>query len=205
MTATYVGSLTVGECIPVAVSARAKLDGAVALAGSLRAALDAALAIELPSLQARLEGLLALQASLNVTPPSLGASLEAAIKLVGALEASLELGLPGVDFQLAAVAALIAQLQVDLGSLQAHASLSAAAELEIEAFLDFSAQLLVQLGQPGVHLYTVTGDASDAGPDLAAVLGSGPPGTLPTDQVAGWLLIASDGGTIAVLEAVLGG
>jgi len=171
---THLGSLTLGQCVPLAARASASIAASVAFV--------------LPSLTAKLEGLLALQASLTLTPPSLAANLQAAIDLVAALEASVALGLPGVDFQLAAVAAVIAQVQADLGAIGVEAS--------------FQVELDIILGTPGVHAYFYTGRADQLGPELANATTGGFPGGRASDECVAWVFAASDGGAIAAARQV---
>lgn len=105
-TYTYLGSLTLGGCVPLAALAQAEL--------------SASLAIQLPALEAQIAGILAVQASLTVSLPSLEASVAAAASLLASLQG------PTVSIDLAAVAAVLAELQASLGALQASLAASAA-------------------------------------------------------------------------------
>jgi len=170
----YVGSLTLGQCVPIAVRASASIAASVAFV--------------LPSLSAKLAGLLALQASLTLTPPSLTGNLQAALNLVSSLQASIGLGLPGVDFQLAAVAAALAEVQAQLAAIGVQAT--------------FQAELDVILGTPGLHAWAYTGDADQLGPEFTAATSDGFPGGQGSDQAVAWIFAASDGGAIDAARQV---
>jgi hypothetical protein len=174
VTANRVGELTIGGCVPLALAAKAQL--------------DLALGVELPSLQARLAGLLALQARLSLTPPSLAASLDLALKLVAALQASIALGLPGISFQLQAAAALIAQIELDLGKLQGSAA--------------FAASLGLLLGAPGVFAYVYHGQVGHVGSELQTEINAAPPGGSPIAQADALLLLTAMPATWTSMEAV---
>lgn len=152
-TLTFIGSQTIGEVCPFAVSA-----------------LTGAFAVILPKLQAQLAGVLALQASLTVTPPTLAANIDVATKLLAALNASVSLGLPGVSFQLQAVAALIAKLQLDIGALI------------------FPPLFLVG----GIDLYAYDGRVSEMGGAITASLAVGLPGGTPANGSCNALLMIAE-------------
>jgi len=76
MTATLVGQVSIGQCVPTTAS----------LVGA-----------SLTQLQAQLVGAIAAQAHIAITPPTLATSLTAALALVESLKASIALGLPGVN------------------------------------------------------------------------------------------------------------
>lgn len=159
------GQLTLGACVP----------SAVALVG----ALDASIGIELPSIEAKLAGALAVQASVAITPPTLEVQLDAALALVAQLQASIALGLPGISLDVSAMVAIIAELQASLGALQANLALGLAIGL--------------QLGTPGIWLYHVQGDPVD-------IIPGGIPGV--SGSVEGVILLAADAGAIDAIRAV---
>ncbi len=144
MTAYYLGGFTVGECLPIAVTAKAGIDASVR--------------IVLPSLEAKLAGALEVQAAITVSPPTLAVQLQAAIDLAAELQASIDLGLPGISVDLAAMASIIAEIQVELGSIQAQVALSAS--------------LGVTLGGAGVHLISQEGTLGSFGSDVGTAAGS---------------------------------
>jgi hypothetical protein len=172
MSAEIVGEYTVGECIPIGVAAKA--------------ALDVSLGLQLPELQAKLAGLLEIQASLTLTPPSLAASLSAALALVASLEASIALGLPSASIDLSVIAGIIAELNIFLGQLNAQLALS----------LGFG----VTFGTPGVHLLKAEGPIEDIGSELAPLIqslaGSGATGHA-------LVLVATEPGVWAALQQAL--
>lgn len=166
MTVQHLGALTVGACVPLALSATAQATAGINAA--------------LPDLQARAAGLVQLAASLTLTPPSLAASLTAALDLVASLEAAVTLGLPGVDFQAAGVAELLLTLEAQIGALEASLSLIASIE--------------ATLGTAGIHLYSLSGEAASVGQEVSAALSSGlPSGGGSSLGVVGVLLLAGAG------------
>lgn len=171
---TSMGQLTLGDSVPVALSASAELAASVNLM--------------LPEVNAKIAGLVALQASLTLTPPSLAGNLQVALDLVASLQASLSLGLPGLDFQLTAVAALLAELNVFLGALLAK--------------LDLALSLQATLGTPGIFAYQYIGPVGTAGNELQVRLAGGLPGGSPADTCYGWFFIATDAGAINAAKGV---
>jgi hypothetical protein len=168
MTTTFEGRLTLGECIPAAAAAQVNL-GAV-------------LASSMPDVEARIGGLLAIQAR---PPPALADLIAAVQQLLAALQALAAAPFP----DLAATAAALADLQATLGQLQ--------------AFLALNVELGALLGTAGIYYYLFAGRATEVGPELASLLAVGLPG-VPIDQrIAGAVLLAADGGAIAALQAVL--
>jgi hypothetical protein len=105
VTATLVGSYTLGECIPLAAGAQLSLQA------------------QLPALAAQVSGALAAQAAVTLQPPTLAADLQAALGLVAQLEAAIALGLPSVTLDLALMASIVADLQASLGALNAQLGL----------------------------------------------------------------------------------
>jgi len=103
VTVEYLGSLTMGECVPMGVLAQVKL--------------TASLQLKLGELQAKLAALLALQVQLQVQLPSITAALD--------IVASLQISPPSLNLQISAVLALIAEIQVELASIQADLAFSA--------------------------------------------------------------------------------
>jgi len=147
---------------------------------SLGAALPAAATLRgaaVSGLQAQIDGLIAAQARLTTTPPSLTANLAIAQQIVAGIQAAIAVGVPGVDFQLSAIAAARAALEVQL------------------AALDFG------LSAGGVSVYLYTGRASDMGSALGAAIGNGPPGSLP-GALSGAVVLAA---TAPAAKAALGG
>lgn len=173
MTVTYEGKLTLGECIPTALEANAQLSANVGL--------------QLPELQAKIAGALEAQARLTLQPPTVSAQLTTLANLAASLQASV--AFPPPQAQLSAVAALVAELQASLGQLQAS--------------IAFSAGFAASLGAPGVHFYSFGGRPDELGDEIGAQLSSGLPGGNPSEQSKAIVLIASDGGAIAAMEAVL--
>jgi hypothetical protein len=196
----HLGSLTLGNCVPIAGRAKVELDAALAAGLAASARLEADVGLVLPSLNAKLAAALKLQASLVLTPPSLTAQLEAALKLVAALEAAISLGLPGLSFQLAAVAKLIAQIQADIGHFNASISFAAEIKALLEASVDFSLDLGLLLGTPGIHAYQYTGAVRDLGDELAAATENGFPEGNGGDGCVAWIFAASDGGAMAAAQ-----
>ena len=104
MTMSYMGSLTLGQAIPMAATAALELDTSIGLV--------------LPDVQARVTGLLAL----SIAPaPSLQALIDSATAMLAALNALLVAPLPDAD----ATAAALLELQTTLGALTASLGFSA--------------------------------------------------------------------------------
>ena len=93
---TLIGSLTVGACVPIAVTANAAL---------------------LPQLQAQVDGLIAAAAQLSVTMPGIEATLAAVAALQAAVQAAF--ALPSATLTLEAIAAIQAQLEASLAAILA--------------------------------------------------------------------------------------
>jgi hypothetical protein len=193
---TNLGSLTIGQCVPLLAAASGHLDASIVIGSRASAELSLKIGPVLASLNAKLASAIKLQTSLTVTPPSLTAQLDAAQKLVVALQAAISLGLPGVSFQLAAVAKLIASIQADLAALALDVDYAALLAIEV----DFAADLAIVLGTPGLHAYAYTGAVSDLGDELAAATETGFPGGRGSDSCAAVVFAASDGGAIEAMR-----
>ena len=145
MTATYLGSLTIGDALPGAA--------AVSLAGA------AGISAALPDILARLAALQAFAPS----PVSFTAQLALAQQMVTSIELSISLGVPApsIAAQIAAIAALIASLLATVSSIN----------VQLDLIADFQALL----GAAGVHgvayVGTVGGFASDVSSALSGVPG----------------------------------
>lgn len=133
---TSLGEATLGNVVPIALSATA--------------AATASLNLQLPEINAKLAALLQLQARVAITPPSIAGSIDVLVGLVANLNLALSLGLPSISVDLSAVAAVIAQLSASLGSLNAQLGLV----LGIEA----------TLGGASVHLLRYEGTVDGLAP-----------------------------------------
>jgi hypothetical protein len=102
------------------------------------------------------------------------------VNVIGALEAALAVALPSVIIDGSAFGAVIAELQSTLGTLQLN--------------VDLGAAIAAQLGVPGVWLYSVQGAAED-------IIPGGIPGV--SAPVQGVILLASDAGAIAAIQAIM--
>jgi hypothetical protein len=144
MTATYLGSLTVGGAMP----------GAAALAAAGAAGINAAL----PDLLERLENLLAF----TPQPIDLTTQLANAQAIVTGIQATITLGLPApsIATQLAALAALIASLQAQISGIQA----------QLAVVVGFQGLL----GAAGLHAIAFDGHVGDFGAEVSAQLASVP-------------------------------
>lgn len=170
MTATLIGTRSIGQCLPIAVSANATA--------------KASLNLQLPSVQAELQGALDVQAEVTVNPPTLATSLQAALGLVAQLEASIALGLPSASIDLSVVAGIVAKLQAKLGSINAQLSATAALDLILG-------------GAAGVHVITADAALDDLGSDIQSVAGGVATGST---RVRGVLLLATTDEVWALLE-----
>lgn len=156
MSLTYLGSLTVGVINP---------------------GLLLALASALPRIQAALDGAAAAIASLNVTPPTIAASLSLAQTLAADIQAAIALGVevPSLSVQVNALLALQAALNIELGALG------------------------FDLGAAGIHAYAYDGLANGLGPALPASF----PGGSELDHVNALVLATSVPASWVALAAVL--
>ncbi len=173
MSVDYLGSLTIGNSVP--------------LAAALNANLDASLALVLPSLNARVAGLVQLSINLGITAPSIVASLDVATKLLASLTSSVSLGLPGVNFQVAAIANLLAQLELDLGALNVSAAFSVSAALT--------------LGTAGCHAWAAVSTSAAIGGEIDDALAGGVPGADPSDSAFGWFFVGTLPSAITGMQA----
>ena len=168
---TSYGFVTIGQCVPMALTASASLSASIGLA--------------LPELTGKLAGFLNVQAALSIGLPSLSANIDAIAKV--ALSLSLAIEGPTVTLQLSAIAGLIAELQFSLGQL--HAQLS------------FSLGFAVALGTAGIAAYGYDGPVSGLGSAVSAATSSGLPGGNPTDQAHAVILLATDPAAASALAS----
>lgn len=172
MTVQLHGSQTLGQAVPLAATA----------AATATVALTQAMA----PLQARVTGLLSLQVSLALTPPSFADAIAKAQALIQALIAAAALPLPSVDVQAAGVAALLLELGAQLAALEA--SLSLVAEMP--------------LSTPGIYAYSMSGPIAPTANELSSLLSGGlPEQDDPQQPVVGVLLLAA-GANVAATAAL---
>lgn len=126
MTAQLVGNVSIGQCVPTTASL---------------------VAAAVADFQAKLQGALAIQAAIAITPPTLAASLAAALDLVASLQAAIAIGLPGVEIDLSAMLAVIADLNASLAVLLG---------------------LNIVLGTAGVYVFTHNGAEQTYGAEMQA-------------------------------------
>lgn len=107
MTVQRIGDLSLAEAVPLLAAMASSLSVAVGFAQ--------------PELEAKLAGLGQVLAAIQVAPPDLEGTIEAAIAVVGQLEAAVS-G-PTVSLEIAAIVALIAELNVSLGQIALAAAL----------------------------------------------------------------------------------
>jgi hypothetical protein len=144
VTATYLGSVTIGGCMP----------GAVAVGAAGATGINATL----PDLMAQLAGLL----SWTPAPISLSVQIATLKAMITAIEAqiALQVPAPSLAMQLLKIQALIAELQGKIGGLELH----------LELIADFQ----TALGAAGVHLVAFEGELAAFGPEVGARLASVP-------------------------------
>jgi len=144
MTATYLGSLSIGGALPGGVAVGAA--GATGINAALPTLLDqlAALAGFVPS------------------PVSFTAQIAGLNAMITGLQASITLGLvpPSVDLQLAELAAMLAALQAQVASI----------ELQLAIITDFAGLLAAA----GVHAVAFEGVVGALGAEVAGVLAALP-------------------------------
>ncbi len=165
MAAALLGQLSVGQCVPTALTMNAQL--LAELQGKLAAALNiqAALSIQLPSLSLQLEGALSavaslqamISAGLTISPPGVNLSIDANLAVIAELTAK--------------IAALIA-IQVALGTagvyVLRHDGPSETHGAQVQAVVD-------NIAPPGnnVHSITLLATAPAVFEALAAVIFTG--------------------------------
>jgi hypothetical protein len=157
----YIGSMTVGSAMPMVAMAQANL--------------SASLGSQIASLEAQISG------TLVVTPPTLAASLDAAMQLVAGIEAMISAGLilPSVTI----VADVLVRLNASLGLLQAS--------------LAFSVELGNLLASAGVYAWTYEGA-------VGGLVPGGIPGEGSTQPVWGIVLAAGAGAAQTSLKTMFG-
>lgn len=160
--AELIGQLSVGQCVPTTASMVATL---------------------LADFNAKLAGALQLQASVTLTPPTLAASLEAALALVAALQAqialSISLGLPEVSVDLTVMLSVIADLNASIAGLLT---------------------LQVALGTAGVYVIKHEGPSETHGPDVQQIVDNIAP---PGNNVHSITLLATAPAVFEALGAVI--
>jgi hypothetical protein len=179
MPVTVAKTVTIAGALPILATAQVSLGSATALA-------QGAVSLVLPGLQARLSGLVTLQARLAVTPPSVAASLDVLAKLTASLNAALSASPPVVSgaAQVAAVATAVAELQ---GSISALVSALA----ELAPALELSAEIAALLVGGSFVFYAYEGTLGDLGPGLDAAIAEGKTGgLLEGDPVRAVTLVA---------------
>jgi hypothetical protein len=149
MTMELVGSLSVGQLVPIAVQAAGQLSATV---GSVRATLNG-------QLQAKLK----LQARLTITPPQFALTLSALAQVTGKLQAAASAGVVPPSFVLGVDVVLknAARLQAYLGRLQA----------QVEA----AASITSLLATAGIDSYSFGGTTRDFGTAVTTATSSGLP------------------------------
>lgn len=162
MSAELIGQLSVGQCVPTTASLVAQA---------------------MVELNAKIAGILAIQASLTITPPSLGLQLTAALNLVAALEAQIALGLtlelPAIQVDLTVMLSVLADLNASLAALLA---------------------LSLALGTAGVYVIKQSGASRTYGTEMQAVVSSIAP---PGNNVQSVTFLATEPAVFAALGKVL--
>jgi hypothetical protein len=145
----YIGSLTAGVAFPVALAAAAQIDVAVG-------ALNAAVSLSLPDVSARLSGALKTAARFGITPPSLTATAELAVKIVGAINLAIGVRPPSLsaDLAIAGTLAFAARLEGIVVGLEAQLAIGALA-------LQYALKLKELAAAGGVRLYLYEGTLAD--------------------------------------------
>ncbi|HEU4403796.1 MAG TPA: hypothetical protein VFS43_00670 [Polyangiaceae bacterium] len=193
MPVTAVKVLSPAEALPLLAAAGASLSASVGIG-------QGAIGLTLPQLQARLAGLLKLQAQLALKPPSIAASLATAAKVVAGLTASLQASPPVVSgtAQLAAVAEAVVLLKAEIEALLAQLA-------QLAPLLELSAELSAALSGGALVFYAYEGPLDDLGPAVDASVASGQTGGVPPgDPVRAVVAVAAraDAGASASLSAV---
>lgn len=143
------GTLSVGACVPLAVTAQAQLSITIGMA--------------MPELQAKLAGYAGVIAALTITPGSiaLAAKIAAAAQVAGSLAAAAAVGLPGVSLQAAALLAIVAEIEASIGALNLG--------------LEFVGSMSSLLAAAGVSAHVYSGRADAFGSEFQAAFAGGLP------------------------------
>lgn len=105
MTVAGFGNLSLGQCVPLALTATGKFSANVA--------------VRLPQVAARVAGLVSAGARFSLSPPSVAARVDALVAAAG------KLTLPVAIVDVSGMAAALASLQAELAALQADLALAA--------------------------------------------------------------------------------
>lgn len=122
------------------------------------------------SLNAQLNGCLALSASLAISPPSFTTSLSLLAELKASLQASLSVTLPGISFQLAAIAGAVAK---------------------INATISLLATVSASLAGGSVMIFSYSGTGAGLGPAITSALAASWPDGSPLTANANALVLGT--------------
>jgi hypothetical protein len=174
----YIGSLSLGQCIPLALTATAGM--------------SLGLSAAMPQLQGKFVGLTKVALSLSVKVPGLQELIVAAGKTAQQLQALLSTPGPTGGISLTAVTGLASQLSTQIDSLKQQ--------------VDVAAGFSTLLGTPGIEAYRYEGGASGfvsaASPEFSNGLRVGGGPNLPIYAI---VLVATDGGAAQAMKSVLVG
>lgn len=183
------GSQPSGTLVPLGALGLGVLFGL--LSGALGGA-NLRLELELGSLRARLEGALAAQASLTITPPSLAVNIALAAQLAASLAATPPSAYISATDAIAAAASLVANLT--------------ALDAQITGDVSALANVTTTLATAGVLAFRYSGTAVDFPGAVASAVGAGwPDGTGPSAATNAVVILASGGGTASALASLFGG
>jgi hypothetical protein len=178
MTLSLVGTLSVGQMVPIAVQAVGQLSATV---GSVRATLNG-------QLQAKLK----LGARLTITPPRITATLSALAKVTAKLQAAASLGVVPPSFVLGLDVVLknAARLQAYLGGLAAQVSAAAS--------------ITSLLATAGIDSYSFGGATNAFGPAVTSATSGGfPSGGGPSAHCDAIILITTSPAAWTALGLVM--
>lgn len=215
---TFVGELTLADAVPGFAALVAAYEAVLAnleltvgvqvdLLGGLRGSLEAAVLVEV---QAQLDGVLAIVASLQAIVTDPGAYLATLVRGAAQVSANLNVLLPplALSAQLSASLGISAQLTAKKLAIEALLSLIAGIQDVLSAAVSVSVEATVNFAAPHILAYRFQGPLDQLGPELDAAISGGQTGTLPgsTPAVA-YVLAASqaDAGASGALGAVFGG
>lgn len=141
------------------------------------------LAALVAEVQGKVDGALAAQLSIGLSPPTLAGQLDAALDAVASLTLAIAVGAPELNVQGAIVAELVIELQAQLALLL---------------------ELNTALGVFGVTGFLFEGNASQLATELGGNTNGGVAGGAPGDSLTAIVLCASEPGVIAALSAIFG-
>jgi hypothetical protein len=217
MALTFAGELTLASVVPgfaaliatyeqVLVTLSATVGVQIDLLGGLRGSIEAAVLIEV---QAQLDGVLNLVASLQAAIADPAAYLATLVRGAAQVTANLQVLLPptALGVQLSASLEVSAQLLAKKAAIELVLALIGQVQDALSLAVSVSVDATINFAQPGILFYRYTGQLGSLGSELGAAISIGQTGSLTSaTPVNGYVLVAAQGnaGASGALSAVFG-